>query len=131
MKVRCNSVKISDSNLHTLGKNAAAKNHFNITIGKEYVVFGLIFGFDDWGCGCFAQILSDYDHLIQVPIILFDIVDNRISNYWDLRKSVDGNITLWPSSFYLEYYHDDLFEEVPDIVADFKKVKQSIITEFE
>jgi len=130
MKVRCNALKVSIDQLYVLGKNAEAKNHFAISIGKDYVVFGLTFSYNNMEIGCFVQILSDNEHLVHVPVILFDIVDSRLSSYWEIKTFPDGDITLWPSSFYREYYHDDLTEDVKDVIEDFNIVKQKILNEF-
>lgn len=128
MKISCNSKKLKTDQLYILGKHAESLNNFHITIGNDYIVFGL--RFNGVNNGCFVQILSDYNHLIEVPILLFDIIDSRSSGFWEIKLFSEGSITLWPPSFYREYYHDDLFEEVLEIVEDFKKVNQQITTEF-
>lgn len=131
MKVKCISEKLNTDQLHILGNNAARKNHFSISIGKEYTVFGLTSSFGDMGCGCFVQLLSDYDHLVHIPIVLFEIVDSRLSKYWELKRFADGDIAIWPPSLYQEYYHDDLSEDVYEVIEDFKLVKAQILHEFD
>ncbi|MNE57959.1 hypothetical protein D3C80_1529570 [compost metagenome] len=131
MKVNCNSLKLEADNISILGQNAQAKNNFSITIGQTYTVFGLTFSFGGFGSGCFVQILSDNNHLIDVPIVLFETVDNRLSKYWEFKSYPDGGITLWPPSFYKDYYHDDLSEDIPEVVEDFKKVRELLINEYD
>ena len=131
MKVKCILEKVTQNQISVLGKNPDRKNDFGITVDKEYIVFGLTFYFDGWGNGCFVQIITDNDHLIQVPILLFEVVDNRMSSLWEFKLFSSGTIAMWPPSFYAEFYHDDLFEEIPEIVKDFNKVKHKIMTEFE
>lgn len=130
MKIKSISLKLNETELHILGKHPSAKNHFHITVGKEYTVFGLTFEFNEFGNGCFVQIISDYNHLLHVPIALFEIIDSRISKYWEIRQFKQGGITMWPPSMYKEFYHDDLSEDVPEIIDDFKKVKEQILFEF-
>jgi hypothetical protein len=130
MRVKCISQKLDEDQNYKLYRNSKAKEYSHITLGKEYPVFGLSFLFDSEGNGCFVQILSDYDHLLSIPIALFEIIDKRMSVFWEFKRFNDDCLTLWPSSFYRDYYHDDLFEGVPDIVADFYNVKLKILNEF-
>jgi hypothetical protein len=130
MKVKCVAQQLKEEQYYMLGKNPIAKGHYSITSGKEYTVFGLSFLFGSDGNGCFIQILSDYEHLITVPIALFEIVDKRLSVLWELKIFNDGDVTLWPPSFYRDYYHDDLSEDIPDVVLDFKDLKVIILNEF-
>ena len=130
MKIKCISVKLNEDQLFVLGKYSSAKNHFSISLGEEYVVFGLTFEFNEFGNGCFVQILSNNNHLVHVPITLFDIIDERMSKYWELKKFPGGNIAIWPPTLYKEFYHDDLSEDVPEVVEDFKRIKEQILSEF-
>ncbi len=126
MKILCKSKTLSSEHVQILGDYAEQKNHFHITVGKEYIVLALTF--DEHTC--FVQIVSDYEHLIHVPIILFDVTDERISSYWIYRKLDDNCFALWPSSFFKEFYNDDLFEEVDEIVKDFSIVRAQIESEY-
>jgi hypothetical protein len=62
----------------------------------------------------------------SVPLCLFNIIENRISRYWKFQVWDNGDILFWPNSFYKPYYHDDLTEGNPEVVADFLKVKRLI-----
>lgn len=131
MKLNCVSQKLQIIDLEILGEYPEKKNHFFITTGKEYVVFGLSFYSNRYGKGCFVQILSDHNHLIDVPIKLFKITDNRSSRYWNIKINENGDMFLWPASFFEEFYHDDLSEGIDHIVKDFDLVKDKILTEFD
>lgn len=131
MKVRCVSVKLQTADLEILGAYPEASNFFSISTGKEYVVFGMSFYFRKQGRGCFVQILSDHNHLIDVPIKLFEVIDDRSSRYWCIKSDADGNVFLWPESFFKEFYHDDLSEDIDFVVNDFNRVKEKIVNEFE
>lgn len=130
MQIKCISLKLSNDQLSKHGRHAAVTNNYVITINKCYNVFGLTFNFSDFSVGCFVEIISDNNNLVHVPIVLFEIVDNRPSNYWVVKKFSDGTVTLWPPSFYQEFYHDDLSEGVPEIMEDFKRVKEMILSEY-
>ncbi len=43
----------------------------------------------------------------------------------------DGAITLWPPSFYKEFYHDHLSEGVPEVVHDFERIYSLLSAEYE
>ena len=130
MKIKCIKEKLDDDQLSILGEYAHAKNSFSISADKEYIVFGLTFEFGDLGHGCFVQILSDNNHLMHVPMVQFVTTDDRVSKYWEIKSYSDGGVTLWPPSMYREFYHDDLTEDVIDVIEDFKRVKQQILSEF-
>jgi hypothetical protein len=126
----CTSVTSTLEQKELMGK-PYSHSDFHISEGRKYVIFGLTFTSNGTKSNvCFLQIISDYGHLISVPIFLFDIVDKKVSKYWELKIFQDKGIALWPPSFYKEFYHDDLFEGVDEIVKDFKVVKANIEAEF-
>jgi hypothetical protein len=73
-----------------------------------------------------VDIASDSGYLYPVPLCLFEVIDGRVSQHWQVRQYEDGDLTLWPPSFYREYYHDDLIEGVPEVVDDFRRVRIQI-----
>lgn len=89
-------------------------------------MIGLTFSFGNIGIGCFLENISDYGRLTSAPECLFETVDPRVSKFWELKLLDNGDILLWPPSFYQDYYHDDLSEGVPEIVSDFKRVYQML-----
>lgn len=95
-----------------------------LNIGDEYTVYGLTMQ----KTVMYVQIYID-NKLISIPIELFEIIDSRVSKYWLLTYT---NITtrFWPSEFYQEYFHDDLFEEVSETVSKFNEVRHKIENEF-
>ncbi|HWM91944.1 MAG TPA: hypothetical protein VN493_14355 [Thermoanaerobaculia bacterium] len=67
------------------------------------------------------EIIDDFDRWTLAPFVLFEIVDPRPSRYWVATQLDDpAAMALWPQSFSQTYYHDDLTEGSPDVVADFK-----------
>lgn len=119
MKAKC--VRLSRAQGDSPG---ASKQEFHLTIGNEYLVFGiqLAVGSDLHGTGVWLHLVSDYGHLSWAPISLFDIVDPRVSKHWRIHVN-DYGVRLWPESFFQPFYHDDLSEDVPAVVADFAKVQ--------
>ncbi|MFC4232786.1 hypothetical protein ACFOW1_12870 [Parasediminibacterium paludis] len=128
MLAYCKTSCISEEQKRNLGMYS--KGDFHITEGKQYLVFGLTFLKNGDEHILNIEILSDYNHLISVPAIYFEFTDSRVSKYWEIKMFDDGSITLWPNSFYKEFYHEDLFEEVQENIEDFKHVKKCIEDEF-
>lgn len=128
MRVKCISTYPTQEQIDKLGEGFYPNQDFHLTVGKEYLAIGIQFeiGSPKWGTGAWIQLVSDYGRLSFAPLCLFEITDGRLSQLWVTRLWEDGSVSLWPSSFYREYYHDDLSEAVPEIVDDFKKVMAMI-----
>jgi len=54
--------------------------------------------------------------------MLFEIIDPRVSRYWECRVLPSGKIVSWPPSWFKPFYHDLLSDGDPAIVADFARV---------
>jgi hypothetical protein len=95
------------------------QREYNVTIGRQYLVYGLQFNKDG---STYIEHLSDSGNLSEAPLDLFKIKDGKVSQYWQMKIWEDGNITIWPPSFYKEYYHDDLSEGIEENVQDFASI---------
>ena len=105
-------------------------SEFHISPEKSYIVFGLSFMLhSDHGRCCMVEIISDYEHLTHAPLFLFNVVDPRISKYWSLKVIDDFTIVVWPDLFNRDYFHDDLSENVPEVVSAFLKLRKLIEVE--
>ena len=131
MRVRCLGECPNQEQIEKLGAGFYREQAFHVSAGKEYAVFGLEFAVNakTRGTGAWIEIISDYGHLGGAPLCLFEVLDPRVSRFWELREWPDG-ITLWPPSFYRRYYHDDLSENVPEVMQDFRRVRAEIESEF-
>lgn len=130
MVVKCISQKLNNEQVEFVA-DIFKSSDFHVTIGKEYLIYGMTFNPSEGNKICLVQHISDNGHLVSSPILLFEVVDNRASQFWKIRLLPSGDVTLWPESFYKEFFHDDLFEEVPEIVDNFMKVKSLMENEFE
>jgi len=128
MIAKCVSAYPNQEQLDFLGTEFFKDREFHVTAGDEYVVLGLTFVVenDSSGRGLLLEHVDDYGHLVTTPACLFDILDGTVSRYWQIRVGRDGMVTLWPPSFYRQYYHDDLSENVTEVVEDFKRIRRSI-----
>lgn len=120
MKVKCKAIKLKDSDIINLKTEFNCNQDFHITLNNEYLVFGV--HITKTGL-CLIQHLTDFGHLVFTPLCLFDIIDARVSKYWEVKISDDSSITFWPPSFNRDFYHDNLFEEEKEYVEDFRKIK--------
>jgi hypothetical protein len=131
MIVKCVSKYPDSDQLKQLGPKFFKDQDFHVTVGKEYIVFGLTVALepDYGGLGLSMEILSDYENLVDYPACLFEIVEGTVSRHWELRVGAHGVITLWPPSFYKDYYHDRLSEGMPEFTEDFVRVRAMIEAE--
>ena len=104
---------------------------FHVQAGATYTVLGLTFHIRSnlYGTTATVEIADDEGHLATVPLCLFEVVDDRISRHWIIRSWDDGTVALWPRSFFSEFYRDDLSEGMPDVAADYERVKRLIEAE--
>lgn len=126
MIVKCVAALPTREQAERLGDHyRAGKQAFGIVPGKEYVVFGIkMLGGEPW-----LEIIDPDTHpgyLYGVPLILFEFVDSRVSALWEARVSKGGELKLAPPSLLQDYYHDDLFEGVPEVVDDFLCVREQL-----
>lgn len=130
MRVRCVQTALTRNQERDLGTSYRADQDFHVTIGREYVVLGLNFSVNSnvHGTGVWAHLVTDFGNLAWAPLELFEIIDSRVSKYWVARKA-DHVFTLWPESFYREFYHDDLAEGVAEVVMDFNRVRSLLESE--
>jgi len=131
MKVKCVQAYPTPEQIAKLGPDFLKRQTFGVTVGEEYLVLGLQFQINStlFGTGVVIQFINDDGHIGFAPLYLFEIIDGRPSKYWEARFWEDGSLTLWPTSFYREYYHDDLSEDVPEVVEDFKRVRALLESE--
>jgi hypothetical protein len=101
MKIKCIKASVDDPNK-------------DITNGdmREYLIIGTLFF--AFGIRFFKSItyvyIFDGNHLFEVPIELFEVVDNKVSNEWSIRVWENGEITLWPDLFYQDGFLENFAE---------------------
>jgi hypothetical protein len=124
MIIRCISSEPSEEQARKLGvgKNYfPGRQEFGLIIGEDYLVFGLtMVDGEPWA----DILLSPVDYLHSVPLCLFEIIDKRVSKYWEIGLGPKGNLIIRPSSILNQpYYFDDLSNSVPDVVDDFQRLR--------
>jgi hypothetical protein len=125
MIVRCVNALPNEEQAKLLGDNyRPGQMTFGLEIGKEYVVFGMrFFGGMPWVEIASEASFADPGYLHPAPLCLFEMVDGRVSRYWEARRRGDAGLVLEPRSFYRDYYHEDLADGVPEVVEDFARMR--------
>jgi hypothetical protein len=133
MKVRCIARRPTPSQVAEFGFSSPFKRDFHVTIGKQYLVLALEFISESnfYGRGVLIEAIDDFGDWAMFPLLLFDVVDPRLSRYWIAQKTKDNSLMLGPPSFFRRYYHDDLTDGAPEIVADFRQVTALLEAEYE
>ncbi|EMO53201.1 hypothetical protein [Leptospira noguchii] len=106
MKVKC--IKLKTEKTYRIKHVPDWMEEF-MKIGDTYTVFGLEFNLDM----LYVSIFSD-GHLSDVPMELFEIIDEKASSEWKAKLWEDGRFTLWPEMF----YEEDFFENFSDWQTD-------------
>ncbi len=124
MIIKCLYEYPSEEHIARLGPSFHRSQAFGLTVGREYVVVGLYSYIDSslYGTGLYVEYVDDDGTLLQSPILLFEIVDARLSQFWQMRVWEDGSFTARPPSLECEYYHDRLSDGLVAYVHDFEKV---------
>ena len=124
MRVRCISALPDRSQTQRLGRTyIQGRQQFGLVVGKVYTVFGLrVRSGEIW-----IDIVdpdSYPGYLYSAPLLLFTIEDPQVPPIWEAHLNLSEELRLAPPSFFAEYYFDDLFEEVPEDVNDFLRVRK-------
>jgi hypothetical protein len=124
MRVRCISERPNGQQAEQMKSlYRGGKQSFGVNEGAEYLVFGLriVNGV------ILVEIAQEFEQLVPVPLCLFEITDHRVPGFWEIRLEDNGSVFFWPPSFYeREYYHQDLLDQVPSVVTDFRNVRRRL-----
>ncbi|CAM3723034.1 hypothetical protein POKO110462_17115 [Pontibacter korlensis] len=120
MIVRCISNIKNDSLLNSSDLIQSINQDYHVTIGKLYLVYGVQINADG---SRYIDYFSDSGNLAQAPLEFFDVIDGKVSKYWQLKIWSSNDVTLWPAIFYQDYFHDDLSEAVEEVVKGFEEIK--------
>ncbi len=133
MKVRCIQTSPTSEQREEFSINRVGFSTTDVTVGKEYIVLGLsviTMRNGPFGLGTLLEIIDDQDSWALAPMYMFEVSDPRPSRYWTIKKDSDNTIALLPESFHQPFYADQLTDLVPEIVADFKRVRALLESEF-
>lgn len=137
MKLRCIGNRGSDLPPELLNPklNRDENTRFPLTIGKTYVVYGLtVYLSHLWYYVCD----DDFTHFpVWKPAPLFEIVDPRVSRYWEINCSLDGRgesdtgiIVAYPEWARDPYYYEHLADNREAEVQIFSRYRKLIDEEY-
>ena len=101
MKVRCIKTSIDRPNRYIT--NCDMDEY--LSVGSLFWVYGIRF---------FKSIvyiyIFDNEHLFEVPLELFECLDNKTSNEWKIKVWNAEEVTLWPDLFYEDGFFENFSE---------------------
>jgi len=92
MTIRCLSKTIPEDIRMRLGWVDTVNPHYQLTVGKHYVVYGLcalIQGISTKLLWNVFYIVDDQGRLTYAPACMFDLEDTKTSMHWKIRVSAD------------------------------------------
>lgn len=128
MRVKCLSNRMTLEQSQHLGVAQGIDFEYPFEIGGEYVVLGIS---SKSGCNESVMFLMPYFYALLAPSCLFEIIDERPSQYWRIKKRNGYDIELWPEEFYGDYFFDDLTDRAEDAVKIYDNIVKKIEQEFE
>ncbi|MGZ3676671.1 MAG: hypothetical protein ACXVCO_20395 [Ktedonobacterales bacterium] len=141
MRVRCIATSLTARQRERLGRRAYLDTDVAaLTIGKDYLVFGLEFMADNARIrtGAYVWVIADEGGLAWFDLGLFTITDQRMSRYWVLRTwgVPHVRVRLWPAQWEAALerspnYAMHLSAGEPEAVADFQRLHVLLDTEFD
>lgn len=130
MKVKCIATKLSFSQKQVMGLKNNEDPTYPFTIGETYTVLAVHTQIEYYA-GTMLHMPSPSGYVLPTPLCLFEVVDDRPSKYWKIKKNNEHFLTLWPEEFDQEYFHDDLSDGVPEVVEIYKRVVEKLEKEFD
>jgi hypothetical protein len=112
MKARCTNRELTEEQRVLLKAPSRFRPSHALTVGKEYLVLGIVSVIDSpqYGNTPLFEIVNDDHQFVLFPAVLFEVTDARCSSYWRAAVSENGTVTLRPEELYREFFHDDLSE---------------------
>jgi hypothetical protein len=127
MIVKCTAKKPNGSQAEVLGeyyKKYGVKHDSHLTVGKTYIVLGLVIniGSARMAVGVSLTLLCDYGHIESYPIVLFEVLDGRVDPEWMVRNCPDGIVQVEPELLLGPHFVEDHLDGVPEAVKTFKEL---------
>ncbi len=127
MIVKCIQQRPTEAEIEVLGevyKQTGLKHDSHLTVGRSYLVFGIVMNtsYPNMGKGTWVSLLCDHGHLEEYPIALFEIIDGRVDPEWIVKNRSDGLVLVQPELLYGEYFSEHYTDRVPEAVKSFREL---------
>jgi len=125
MRIRCiaNNGEHLPENYIDPARGYTKKVELPLTVGKEYVVYAI----RAWQGVVWYYICDDnYSYYpIQTPAPLFEVVDSRVSKYWQFMLDPNGVLRFAFEQWFTDpYFYDKLTDQEEAEVEIFDQVKE-------
>ena len=133
MKVKCVKNQLTEEECKAINAEVTTgPGRTDITIGKTYIVLGLNFYSENgtYFRGTVIDFIDDQGQYAWTTLAYFEIVDPRVSIFWRAKVGLT-HFSLWPAEFHREFFHDDLSDGVPEVVAMFNRAVERLTYEFD
>ncbi len=110
MKIRCTNRELTEEQRVLLKAPSRLRPNHALTVGKEYLVLGIVsvIASPQYGNTALFEIVNDHHQFVLFPAMLFEVTDARCSSFWRAAVQQDGTVALRPEEFCREFFHDDL-----------------------
>ena len=121
MKVKCIKTQL-ENNYGTY----KAKDTFDdvMDIGDEFFVYGLEFDSKYHNAGVYIYLYPKMDHLVWIPLELFEIIDNKIPDCWEIEQYPNNNIAFYADILLQDDFLENFSEYEPKERAEFQAFKK-------
>jgi hypothetical protein len=132
MKIRCTTRDLTEEQRALLKSPSRFHPNHALTVGKEYLVLGIVSIIDSpqYGNTALFEIVNDGGQFVLFPGVLFAVTDARCSSFWRAAVQQDGTVTFRPEEFYRQFFHDDLSEGDSATQQVFRAVVAKLEAEF-
>ena len=132
MRVRCIHRELTDEQRALLKAPSRFRPDHQLTVGKDYLVLGMVSIIDSpqYGNTALFEIVNDHRQFVLYPAVLFETSDPRCSSYWRASIFDDGAVALRPEEFEREFFHDNLSEGDSATQQVFRAVVAKLEAEF-
>lgn len=126
MRVLCIAEQPNGEQARCLGDfYRPGRTAFPVNRGQHYIVLGI----GTWNGVHWVEIETPTEDVVSVPLFLFEVVEGTPSRWWEARVHEDGALTFWPSAFYDPSFHSRLSDDVPEVLREYRALKERIVAE--
>ena len=133
MKIKALFQKPSAKQIEQLGTYFNPKNAFDIELGKEYIVIGMFWGFQESTLGkdIWVMYRVHSERIGFAPLCLFEVIDDRVSKYWKYYFGYEHHYLQPQELIDNPHFNELLTDGEPEIVKIFADLYKRLETEFE
>lgn len=117
MKIKCIKQKVDNPSIPRIYSDMTEY----LPLDSLYQVFGLRFSKNI----TYVYIFNG-DHLFEVPIEMFSVIDGEVTCNWKIKVWDDGEVTLWPELFYRDGFLENFAEHEHEEREVFEELRAEV-----